>query len=68
MWLRVPSEPAAFAVKESWVLPSPQSTSTVHGLPLGSANEPRSMAWEAPSVADWLAPAVTLGCVAEVVA
>src|SRR5215210_2841565 len=42
--------------------PSPQSTSTAHGASgPGSENEPRLIDVEAPSFADWLAGAVTVG-------
>src|SRR6516165_11186093 len=62
VWLCPASAPAALAVKVVWAEPSPQSTSTVHGLPVAaSANEPRLKTVKAPSEVDWPAGAVTSG-------
>src|SRR5213080_4498017 len=53
--------PGALIVKLS-LCPSPQSTSTVHGLSApGSVNEPRSKLFDEPSFELWSAAAVTLG-------
>src|SRR2546423_1202974 len=53
--------PGAAMVKLS-LCPSPQSTSTVHGLSApGSVKEPRSKLCDAPSSELWSAAAVTLG-------
>src|SRR3954465_703631 len=42
--------------------PSPQSTSTAHGLSEpGSVNEPSAKEWLGPSSEDWAAAAVTTG-------
>src|SRR5205823_2481895 len=41
--------------------PSPQLTTTCQGPPTGSAKEPRSMVAVRPSMAAWLAAAVTTG-------
>src|SRR6266705_1445941 len=53
--------PGAAALKMVSGLPSPQLTSTVHGPPSGSVNEPRSNEWTPPSIDFWLAGAVTVG-------
>src|SRR5262249_45928870 len=61
-WLCPASAPAALAVKVVWAEPSPQSTSTVHGLPVAaSAKEPRLKTVNAPSEVAWPAGAVTSG-------
>src|SRR5918911_1633189 len=53
--------PGALIVKLS-ECPSPQFTSTVHGLSApGSVNEPRSKLCALPSLELWSADAVTLG-------
>src|SRR5690349_7191013 len=55
--------PAAGRSKVACAEPSPQSTSTCHGLSLAPAslNEPRSTLVGAPSFADWSAGAITTG-------
>ena len=62
MWLCEPSEPVAVFEKVVCGEPSPQSTSTDHGLSApGSLNEPRSKLCAAPSSELWFAAAVTDG-------
>ena len=64
MWLRLPSDPCA-APFENDVCgdPSPQSTSTSHGLSFtpGSLKVPRPKLWLEPSSELWSTAAVTLG-------
>ena len=62
MWLRLPSDPVVAALKVVCEDPSPQLTSTAHGLSgPGSVNDPSVNDVAAPSFAVWSDGAVTDG-------
>ena len=67
--LSLGSVPVAVALNVVCAEPSPQSTSTAQGLSgPGSVNEPRANVLAVPSVAVWLAAAVTVGATLAAVA